>query len=153
MQMNLIVAATDFSPGAEAAFEQALSLARQHSARLLVVHVVAPLISPSPLLDEMAVTQATLAMQENLKKSCQKELQERYVVRARGVEAQSLLLEGDPVRELLRLLAGQAADLVVMGSTGVRGLAEAVFGSVAQKMVRRAPCSVLLARPPLKPPA
>ncbi len=151
--MKLIVAATDFSPGAEAAFAQALSLARQYGARLLVVHVVAPLISPSPLLDEMAVTQTTVALQEELKKSCQKELEEVYLARAADLKAESRLLEGEPVRELLRLLDAERADLVVMGSTGVGGLAEAVFGSVAQKMVRRAPCSVLLARPAQTPKA
>lgn len=150
MQLNLIVLATDFSPGAEAAFEQALSLARQHQARLLVVHVVPPLVNPSPLLDEMTVNQTTLALQDNLRQSCQQELQSRYLSRMQGVPAESLLLEGDPARELVRLLKQREADLVVIGSTGVSGLAETVFGSVAQKLVRRAPCSVLVARPSAK---
>ncbi|RJX35261.1 MAG: universal stress protein [Desulfarculus sp.] len=153
MQFNVIVVATDFSPGADAAFAQGLSLAQQHQARLLVVHVMPPLVNPSPLLDEMAVTQTTLALRDGLRRSCQEELQSRYLDRAQGVQAEILFLEGDPTRELVRLLKERGADLAVIGSTGVSGLAETVFGSVAQKLVRRAPCSVLVARPPAQPPA
>ena len=153
MQFKLIVVATDFSAGADTAFTQGLSLAQQHQARLLVVHVMPPLVNPSPLLDEMAVNQTTLALRDGLRRSCQEELQSRYLERAQGVQAEILLLEGDPARELARLLAERRADLAVIGSTGVSGLAETVFGSVAQKLVRRAPCSVLVSRPPVKEPS
>ncbi|MEW5911750.1 MAG: universal stress protein [Thermodesulfobacteriota bacterium] len=153
MQFNLIVVATDFSPGADAAFAQGLSLARQHQAKLLVAHVMPPLVNPSPLLDEMAVNQTTLALRDGLRRSCLDELQSRYLDHAQGVQTETILLEGDPAREVARLLAERKADLVVIGSTGVSGLAETVFGSVAQKLVRRAPCSVLVARPPAPQPA
>ncbi len=141
-----IIAAIDFSSGAREAFSLALALARQHQARLTLVHVMPPLITPSPLLDDLAVNQTTLALREDLHESCAKELAQLQR-QAQGVAVETRLLEGDPARELTVLARELDADLLVVGSTGVSGLAETVFGSVAQKVVRRAPCSVLVARP------
>ena len=149
MRFKSIIAATDFSEMAEEALRQALALAQQHQARLLLVHVLPPLVTPNPLLDEFVVNQTTLALRQSLKDSCQKALEERRQKAASQLNLETRLLEGDPTRELVRLAKEEKADLLVMGSTGVSGLAETVFGSTAQKMVRKAPCSVLVARPPL----
>jgi nucleotide-binding universal stress UspA family protein len=148
MRCASIIAATDFSQMADEALRQALSLAEQNQARLLLVHVLPPLVTPNPLLDEFVVNQTTLALRQSLKDSCLQALEERRQQAASRVALTVRLLEGDPTRELIRLAKEQQADLVVMGSTGVSGLAETVFGSTAQKMVRKAPCSVLVARPP-----
>ncbi|MFH2127164.1 MAG: universal stress protein [Pseudomonadota bacterium] len=152
MRFKSIIAATDFSPGAEEALRQATSLAHQHQARLMLVHVLPPLVTPNPLLDEFVVNQTTLALRQGLQESCQKALDERRRQAAPLVNLETRLLEGDPSRELIRLAKEERADLLVMGSTGVSGLAETVFGSTAQKMVRKAPCSVLVARPPADAP-
>ncbi|BEQ14396.1 universal stress protein [Desulfoferula mesophila] len=149
MRFKSIIAATDFSEMAEEALRQALSLAQQHQARLLLVHVLPPLVTPNPLLDEFVVNQTTLTLRQSLKDSCQAALEERRQKAASQLNLETRLLEGDPTRELVRLAKEERADLLVMGSTGVTGLAETVFGSTAQKMVRKAPCSVLVARPPL----
>jgi nucleotide-binding universal stress UspA family protein len=142
-----IIAAIDFSSGAREAFSRALALARQHQARLTLVHVMPPLITPSPLLDDLVVNQTTLALRDDLRESCAKELAQLQGEAGQGVEVDTRLLEGDPARELTILAREMGADLLVLGNTGVSGLAETVFGSVAQKVVRRAPCSVLVARP------
>jgi nucleotide-binding universal stress UspA family protein len=149
MRFKGIIAATDFSEMAEEALRQALALAQQNQARLLLVHVLPPLVTPNPLLDEFVVNQTTLALRQSLKDSCEQALEERRQKAASQVNLETRLLEGDPTRELVRLAKEEKADLLVMGSTGVSGLAETVFGSTAQKMVRKAPCSVLVARPPL----
>ncbi len=147
MRFKTIVAATDFSPGAEEALRQGQALALQHGSRLILVHVLPPLVTPNPLLDEFVVNQTTLALRQGLKDTCQQELEKRRREAAPGLNLEIRLLEGDPSRELTRLAKEEGADLIVMGSTGVSGLAETVFGSTAQKVVRRAPCSVLVARP------
>ncbi|MCF8033543.1 MAG: universal stress protein [Desulfarculaceae bacterium] len=147
MGFDLIIAATDFSPGAGAALGQALTLARRHGARLLLTHVLPPMLPPSPLLDEVALTQTTLALREGLRDSSARELAALAAKADGEVEVETRLIEGDPARELAALAKETGADLMVVGHTGVSGLAETVFGSVAQKLVRRAPCSVLVARP------
>ena len=136
-----IILASDFSPGAQEAFRQALELARQHGARLILVHVVPPLLTPSPLLDDLAVSPATMALRDSLRDSSSQELAKLAAQAAGQVEVETRLLEGDPARELIALAKETGAELMIMGSTGVSGLAVTVFGSVAQKLVRRAPCS------------
>lgn len=148
MDYKLIAVATDFSPGAKAAFATALGLARQCGARLFVAHVIPPLITPSPLLDGMLVNQMTIELGQDLAASAERELQRSYLdqAQAQGVEARAVVLDGDPSRELVNLVGQRGVDLLVVGATGLSGLAEVFFGSVAAKAVRRAPCSVLVVR-------
>jgi len=154
MGFELIIAATDFSPGAAQAWSQARALAAQHGARLLLVHVVPSLLPPSPLMDDLALSQTTLALREELQQTSADELAKLAAEAGPGVELETRLLEGDAARELTALARESGADLMVVGDIGVSGLAEAVFGSVASKLVRRCPCSVLVARSayPSSPP-
>lgn len=148
MDVKLIDVATDFSAGAKAAFDTALGLARQHGAKLLVVHVIPPLITPNPLLDDMAVSQMTIQLRQALADSAQRELQNAYLAQCQGLPAEAVVLEGDPSREILGLVCQRGVDLLVVGATGLSGLAKAFFGSVAAKVVRRAPCSIMVVRSP-----
>ncbi len=147
MEFKLLAVATDFSPDADLAFATALELAGQQGARLLVAHVIPPLITPTPLLDDMMVSEMSMRLRESLSDSAQREMQDRYQRRADGVAVETLVLEGDPCREVVGMIKERGVDLLVLGSTGLSGLAEAFFGSVAAKAVRRAPCSVLVVRP------
>lgn len=146
MSFRHIAVASDFSEGADAAFIIARDLCRQHGARLSVVHVIPPLITPSPLLDDLVVGELDLRLRENLNQNADREISRRYLSQAEGVMTQAVVLEGDPTSELMAWVAQQEVDLLVVGSTGLSGLAEVFFGSVAARAVRRAPCSVLVAR-------
>jgi nucleotide-binding universal stress UspA family protein len=148
MDYKLIAVATDFSPGALAAFGTALDLAKQAGAGLLVAHVIPPLITPSPLLDDMTVNQMTMQLRQDLADAAQRELQSVYLAQAQalGLTVQTVVLEGDPSRELINLVNQRGVDLLVVGATGLSGLAEVFFGSVAAKAVRRAHCSVMVVR-------
>lgn len=146
MAFKQIVVASDFSAGADQAFTVALELARLGQGRLTVVHVIPPLVAPSPLLDDMMVSEVNLRLRDNLSETSQAELERRYLDRAKDVAVSAEVREGDPVREVLDLVKERGADLLVLGSTGLSGLAEVFFGSVAAKAVRRAPCSVMVVR-------
>ena len=148
MSFSRIAVAVDFSAGADLAMRTALDLTRHYGARLLVVHVIPPLVTPSPLLDDFMVNQATMGLRENMRGSCRAELDRRYLKPAEGVPVQARILEGDPARELLAMVSQEKIDLLVVGSTGLSGLAEVVFGSVAAKVARRASCSVIIVRKP-----
>ena len=58
------------------------------------------------------------------------------------------VIMGDPVSTIIRVAEEEHVDLIVMGTHGRTGLAHALLGSVAEKVVRKAPCPVLTVRHP-----
>jgi len=65
-----------------------------------------------------------------------------------GVSVKTQVAVGEAVWEICRLAEREHADLIIMGSHGRTGLSHVVLGSVAERVVRHAPCPVLVARMP-----
>jgi nucleotide-binding universal stress UspA family protein len=135
--IRTILHPTDFSTPAEAALQLACALARDHQARLVVLHVVVPppivysegIVPPEPQ-DPWREAEGNL---------------ERLVVPAAGIRAERRLVQGDPVAQILRAAQDVSAELIVMGTHGRTGLLRLLMGSVAEVVVRRASCPVLTA--------
>jgi nucleotide-binding universal stress UspA family protein len=68
-----------------------------------------------------------------------------------GISGDIAVTEGPPSDAIVRLAAEQGVDLIVIGTSGRRGIDRLLLGSVALRVVREAPCSVLVARPPVQP--
>jgi nucleotide-binding universal stress UspA family protein len=137
-----ILLATDFSPSSGAAWKRGLALARACGARILVVHVV-----PS-LAQAQTVRWAYQEMEAEIRADAQRHLK-ALVARAgkAGVRAKALLLSGTPAHEAVgRAARGQKADLIIVGTHGRTGVAGALLGSVAARIVATAPCPVLTVR-------
>ncbi len=144
---------TDFSNHADEAFTVAKDLAWHYGATLHIVHVMVNFsVSVSPPLhttympieyDPKFVEEVTLAATEAI--------QSRYITNLKEKQPHHVhLLSGYSSTEILRLAKGIPLDLIVMGSHGLTGLAHVLFGSTADRVVRRAPCSVLTVRPKLE---
>ncbi|KIX11599.1 universal stress protein [Dethiosulfatarculus sandiegensis] len=146
MAFRKIAAATDFSQTADLAVAKAVELVRIHGAELVLVHVVPPLVSPTPLMDDFIVSQSTMGLSEKLKNESTAELKERYIEMVSGLSVERVILEGNPASRLAEFARKEGVDLLVMGSTGLSGLAGVLFGSTAAKTVTRAHCSVLVVR-------
>lgn len=136
MMFQTILHPTDFSEHSAGAFEVACSLARDHSARVVVVHVASPFhtamggaIPPSSAFESEA-------------RRLQIEL-EKLRPAVPGVAVEHLLLHGGVVDSLIRAVRQTDADLIVMGTHGRTGILRLLMGSVAEYMVRKAPCMVL----------
>jgi universal stress protein A len=131
---------TDFSPPSEHAFHVACSLAREHGGRLIVLHVAEPpvvgygeVMTPPPEGDWKA-------LEERLR---------RVSAPDGKVAIEHRLETGDPVTQILRAAVESTCDLIVMGTHGRTGLAHLLMGSVAEQVVRKASCSVLVVKTPL----
>jgi len=139
-----ILVATDFSPTSEGAWLAARRLAKPLGAEVVVLHVLveAPLFSEGPFTMKHArnVFEAARAWVE-------KTLGE-WVATATtaGVRARWTVRTGVPYKEIVAAAESERPDLIVMGTQGRGGLDRALLGSVAEKVIRLAPCPVLTVR-------
>jgi nucleotide-binding universal stress UspA family protein len=142
MKAKTIIFPTDFSHSGDAALDYATSLARDSGAKLLLVHVEEPPLAygggemyygiPEPN------TEALLKMLHAVKP------------KDPAVPYEHRLLAGDPASAIVELAEQENADLIVLGTHGRTGLARLLMGSVAEAIVRRAPCPVFTYKQPHK---
>jgi len=132
---------TDFSPFSEEVLPYAVSLAQKYRAKLIVCYVNELAVMLPEYLPEVAMsTSMDLAgtAEENLKELCG---------RITDVEVESEFRAGVAHREIVAVQQEKDVDVIVMPTHGRTGLAHVVFGSVAERIVRRATCPVLTVRP------
>jgi nucleotide-binding universal stress UspA family protein len=140
MLPKVILVPVDFSVSAEQALDHACALASKLDAK---VHLVHALVSPPSVL-QVALTEDII---ENLVKGHVEALE--TLVRARQGTASfgEVTVEvGDPRDTIVATAKTIDADLIVMGTHGRRGLSRVVMGSVAEDVMRNAPCPVLVVR-------
>ena len=139
---------TDFSEDAHWAFTYALHLAKTFNAKLLILHV-----TPEPVHPEQLSIYLPQEKLEELKKSQKKEIDQQleihYIKKMKGHKNYKVIVkEGEPFLEIIRIAKKESVKLIVMGTHGRTGLDHILFGSTAEKVVRRAPCPVLTTRLP-----
>jgi nucleotide-binding universal stress UspA family protein len=136
---------TDFSRASRGAFERAIALARESGGTLLLAHVLVP---PTPLVGEGYVSPATYEALETAARQAAERGLRRLVDRAKkaGARASSLLLRGLPHDQIPRAARSKRVDVIVMGTHGRTGLPRLFLGSVAERVLARAPCPVLTVR-------
>jgi nucleotide-binding universal stress UspA family protein len=128
--VHTILHPTDFSPHAEQAYRTARVLARDYNARLIVVHV----LTPPPFVTAREKERA-LAEPDGRVRDLR--------TRLRGLSHTYKILQGRPAAEIVAAAKKVGADLIVMGTHGRSGLTRVLLGSVAESVLRKAPCPVL----------
>jgi nucleotide-binding universal stress UspA family protein len=143
MTAQHILVPTDFSANADYALDYAIELAQVLQARLTVLYVFH--VSPLALGDAPpAVLSATL---QEMEATTQQQMQATLArVQQAGLQGDSAIVEGLPFQTIIDTAQARGADLIVMGTHGRTGLAHALLGSVAEKVMRLAPCPVLVTR-------
>jgi nucleotide-binding universal stress UspA family protein len=133
---------TDFSRLSEAALPMATSIARDRHAELIILHVQEP---PAAY----AAGELYFGPMEPDTETIRQAL-EQVRVSDPGVPCIHHLVMGDPAKEIIRLADDEDVDMIVMSTRGRTGLAHVLMGSVAEKVVRRANCPVLVVKSPAK---
>jgi nucleotide-binding universal stress UspA family protein len=140
MNARLILFPTDFSTCSDAGLAQATSLARDSGARLLILHVEEPpavygggdmyygVLEP----DDAEIRQ----------------MLEAVVPTDPAIPYEHRMTKGDPADQIVEVARQEGADMIVMGTHGRTGLRRLLMGSVAEAVVRRAPCPVLTFKQP-----
>jgi nucleotide-binding universal stress UspA family protein len=139
MNAKKVLFPTDFSRASDAALPFATSLAKDSNAQLLIVHVQEPPLAyggelyygaPEPNTDEL------IKLLHDVKP-----VDPSVLVEYR-------LLTGHPIDAVVRLAEDEGVDLIVLGSHGRTGVSRVLMGSVAEEIVRKAPCPVLICKQP-----
>ncbi len=148
MSFQKILVATDFSLCSKVALQKAMTLSKQVGAELTLFHAIAP-VSYGPLEQGLFGKERPKYTLDNyLYEVAEKELRE-FLADVPGIdETKAELREGEPVQVLLEAVEEGGYDLVIMGTHGRTGLAHFLMGSVAERVVRGAPCAVLTIRGP-----
>lgn len=139
---------TDFSDNSNYAFDYALDLAKKFGARLYILHVIHELIDttgfyvPNISLDQL---------QTDLVKGAE-EMMDRFIKEKMGdfKEYETMNIIGLPHIEVMNVAKDKGIDMIVMGTHGRTGIDRVLFGSTAEKVVKKAPCPVLTVRHPGK---
>lgn len=141
---STILVAVDFSDSSDNAFQMALTMAKRFSARLLVLHVInepvdlrgfyVPHISFEKLEEE--IEEGAKKMMESF---CRRNFHDfdNY---------ECLIVPGLPYEQIISQAGEKKADLIVLGTHGRTGLDHVLFGSTAEKVVRKSPLPVLTVR-------
>ncbi|HUA36103.1 MAG TPA: universal stress protein [Candidatus Binataceae bacterium] len=131
-----ILCPVDFDDNSMCALETAASMAREHDGTVFVLHVVPMLIPPTgmPIYVDLYKGQEQTAKEK---------LQEVARKRLAGLKYDLITRVGEPAQEILRCQRKVDADLVIMATHGRRGFSRFFLGSVAELVLREAPCPVL----------
>ena len=138
-----ILVATDFSPTADAALAQARALAEALGASLHLLHVFEDPYTTAP--EVYAVLPPDF--REHALREAARQLDERLGRQEkREFGGTTNVVVGSPARDIVRFAAEDSIDLIVVGTHGRSGIAHLLLGSVAERVVRTAPCMVLTVR-------
>lgn len=144
LSIRRVLVPLDFSEHALKALRHARGFARQYRARLLLLHVVEPMACPSDLGYTPVITDE---MVEEIRREAGARLDEAVAAeQGRGIECEGLLRFGRPYLEITEAADEAGADLIVLTTHGYTGLKHVVLGSTAERVVRHAPCPVLVVR-------
>jgi nucleotide-binding universal stress UspA family protein len=145
IELKRILVPTDFSEHSERAAVYAAELAKRYGAEIHCIHVSdipADLLATSTYY----MTGPSEQFVEQVRDESKKSLDAFAAKNFPGLEAKAVFLEGRPFVEIIRYTRDEKIDLVVIATHGRSGLKHALFGSVAEKVVRKAPCPVLVVK-------
>ena len=146
-----ILVPMDFSPQSDTALEYARILAARFGASMHLLHIVEDPFVTGPLGSDMYMPPPSDTITARLKDAQEKLAHHVRASAPAGVRATSEVLSGSVARTIVDYAAENGYHLIVMGTHGRTGIAHLVMGSVAESVLRTAPCPVLTVRHPRVP--
>lgn len=144
ISLKRILVPTDFSDSGKTALRYAVAMADQFGAAVDLMHVIEP-PPPGALLSRLPVEELKQKMTENAEQQME-ELHSEWGDYAFPVTR--LIIHGYPFVEIIRQAKESDADLIIMGTHGRGAIGHMLIGSVAEKVVKKAPCPVLTVKHP-----
>lgn len=138
-----ILIATDGSKAAENAAYLGIKFARQYGAKVYAVYVINITAYQAILIDEAWATEQCVECEKTGHRATSS-VEEK--AKFAGLEAESIILKGDPAEKILDFADEHDVDMIIVGSLGKSGIERFALGSVSEKVVRHAKVPVLVVR-------
>jgi nucleotide-binding universal stress UspA family protein len=144
LEFRTILFATDFSESSDHAFRYALSMAKRFNARLIIIHVIN---EPVDLRGFYVPHISFDKLEEEIEEGAQKMMEKFCRTHIRDYDHyESFIMPGIPYEEIIKKGLESSADLIIMATHGRTGLDHVLFGSTAEKVVRKSPIPVMTIR-------
>jgi nucleotide-binding universal stress UspA family protein len=142
--LKTILFATDFSESSDYAFQYAQTLAKKFNARLLIIHVIN---EPVDLRGFYVPHISFEKLEEEIEEGAQKMMEKFCRTHIRDYDNyETFIVPGIPYDEIIKKATESSADLIVLGTHGRTGLDHVLFGSTAEKVVRKSAVPVMTIR-------
>ena len=143
-----VLVPVDFSDYSKSSLRYAVNFAKHFNAEIFLVYVVEPIVYPPDFsMGQIAIPSVDIEMDkraaEELKNLAQKEIPPNLI-------SKTIVKTGKPFVEIIETAASENVDLIIIATHGHTGIEHVLFGSTAEKVVRKAPCPVLTLREPVK---
>ncbi len=148
MKLKKILVCTDFSASARQAVNYAVKLAETNAAKLVVLTVLPDLLLADEelIMARVSVEKVKQESQEKIAKAQAQLVKQIRPAALKKLRPQFIVRDGKPFVEIVRTAKEVKADLIVMASHGQSRIAEMLLGSTTERVVQKAPCSVLVVR-------
>ena len=145
IEIRRILVPLDFSDQAPNVLDWAAHLAKQHGGRVILLHAYHLPVE----FQQLEGAYLPPDFWSNVKVEAEQSLS-RYAeeLERRGIQVESVVREGYPATVIVDEAASQSVDLIVIGTHGLSGLKHLLLGSIAERVVQRAPCPVLTVKTP-----
>jgi nucleotide-binding universal stress UspA family protein len=144
IKLKKILYPTDFSESSLEAMKYGVSFAKEYGARLILMHVV----SENPEGLNLPRVSSEESVEHELIQEAERQLKVILPLEQRkDLSWEMATLRGNPANEIIRYAHENDVDLIIIGTHGRSGFEHIIFGSTAEKVVRKAPCPVLSVKP------
>jgi nucleotide-binding universal stress UspA family protein len=147
-EIKKVLVPVDFSDYSKSSLRYAVNFAKHFNAELFLVYVVEPMVYPPDFsMGQIAIPSVDVEMDkravEELNNLAGKEIPSE-------LKSKVIVKTGKPFVEIIETASAEDIDLIIIATHGHTGIEHVLFGSTAEKVVRKAPCPVLTLREPIK---
>lgn len=148
LQISKVLVPIDFSDYSKNALRYAINFAQCFSAKIYLVYVVEPVVYPADFsMGQVALPEIDMDLNARAKEELENLAKNEL---GSSGEIETIIKTGKPFIEIIDTASEIDADLIIIATHGHTGVEHILFGSTAEKVVRKAPCPVLTLRDPLK---
>ena len=148
LEIKKVLVPIDFSDYSKNSLRYAVNFAKQFNAEIYLIYVLEPVIYPPDFsMGQIAIPSINAEWDERAREELENLAKTEI---PEGINVKSILKNGKPFLEIIDTASEENIDLIIIATHGHSGVEHILFGSTAEKVVRKAPCPVLTLREPVK---